>query len=461
MAIEQVIKRLMKGAGAQALSQGVQIIIRLAEIPLFLGFWGAHRYGEWLIVAAIPSWISIADGGFATTTGRDMTMRVAAGDRDGALASFQSSWVLLLGIVVSLAFIFGGLLFAPMVDGWMPPTADGTLAVKLAIFLLLTHVLVGFQAGLIYGAYTSEGRYALGTTMAAATQLTEFVGMAIAVAAGGHIEHAAMGLLAGRCIGLTLNVYVLRRTAPWIHFGWKLASWSYIRKLAAPALSALAFPLGNALNIQGLRLLVGATLGAEAVAIFSTLRTLTRSALQPVSIITRLIEPELAMAFGSSDESMIRQLVRKGGQVAFWLSGGLCLFVLLLGPTILRIWTHGKIAMDWADFAILLSAAAVNGLWTVSLQVAYATNRTQKIALIYTGIYGLGSFAIAWLGIKLLGLPGAAVGLLSAELAMCFQVIPMSLRMTGDSWSDWVRAVLRPPLRDFERLWLRLRSPLR
>jgi hypothetical protein len=71
---QPVIQRLRKGLGAQRFGQAVNLFIRLAEVPLFLAFWGAERYGEWLMVAAIPAYLAMADGGFTGTTQREMIM---------------------------------------------------------------------------------------------------------------------------------------------------------------------------------------------------------------------------------------------------------------------------------------------------------------------------------------------------------------------------------------------------
>ena len=60
---------MRRGAGAQAFNQVVQIFVRLAEVPLLLGFWGLQLYGEWLMVATIPVYLAIADGGFAGAAG--------------------------------------------------------------------------------------------------------------------------------------------------------------------------------------------------------------------------------------------------------------------------------------------------------------------------------------------------------------------------------------------------------
>jgi O-antigen/teichoic acid export membrane protein len=75
----------------------------------------------------------------------------------------------------------------------------------------------------------------------------------------------------------------------------------------------MAFPLGNALNIQGIRLVVGLALGPAAVAVFAPLRTLSNLALQPRAVINRLMEPEMALAFGAGDPSLFRRLFTQSG----------------------------------------------------------------------------------------------------------------------------------------------------
>jgi hypothetical protein len=85
----------MRGIGAAALGPIVTVAIQLGSVPLLLHAWGASKYGDWLLLSAIPSYLTFSGLGFGDSSGSDMTMRVAGGDWEGALATFQSSWVLL------------------------------------------------------------------------------------------------------------------------------------------------------------------------------------------------------------------------------------------------------------------------------------------------------------------------------------------------------------------------------
>lgn len=85
-----VRRRIVYGRGANAFGQLVTIIVQLVGVPILLHAWGVQLYGEWLILFAIPAYLSMTDLGFTQCAANDMTARVARGDRAGALAVFQS-----------------------------------------------------------------------------------------------------------------------------------------------------------------------------------------------------------------------------------------------------------------------------------------------------------------------------------------------------------------------------------
>jgi O-antigen/teichoic acid export membrane protein len=440
-----LVSRLTKGLGAQGYSQAVQILIRVAEVPLLLGVWGTQLYGEWLMLAAIPSCLFICDGGFAGAASREMSMRSGAGDRRGAMALFQSTWLLLLFV----SLVFGVLALvavqvAPLHE-WLGFKVMDPATIKLVAILLVAFVLVGFQTGLVYGGFWCEGRYAMGMVLITTMQLMEFGGLALSVALGGGPMEAALGYLGGRVGGLFLMRLGLYRATSWLRFGWRVATLSEVKRLAAPAFASLAFPLGNALNIQGMRLIVGLVLGPPAVVVFSTLRTLTRLAMQPSSVIKSLMEPEMASAYGGNHHDVYRSLFNRSCQVALWMCAASCVVLGVFGESVLGIWTHGKVAMEWPLYTLLLISAAINAIWYTALMAAYATNRHARVALVYATAYGGGAFVLAYIFVKFSGLAGVGLALLLSEIAMAPYVLMKTFQLTGESWTSWSTQVARPP----------------
>jgi len=453
-----IIRRIRNGLGAQGFSQAVQIFIRLAEVPLLLSFWGTQLYGEWLMLAAIPAYLAIGDGGFAGAACRDMTIKSGAGNRAGALGVFQSTWLLLLAVSFVVFLLACGLVGLVPVGSWLGFTAMSPGETQIMLLLLVAHVLFGFQGHLLYGGFLVSGRYPVGMFFLALTQLLEFLALGLAVIMGGGPVQAATGYLAGKILGIVLMWVGQRWAGSWLKYGSAYASRSEIRRLIAPAFASLAFPLGNALNIQGMRLVVGVTLGPAAVAVFVPLRTLSRLVMQPRAIINQLIQPEMAMAYGAEDSSLFNRLFLKSCQIAFW---GCLLVSLAVGVGaywVFPVWTSGEVVMQWPVFALLIAVALVNSIWYTALMVPYATNRHIRIAVFYCLVYGVGAFVTGYFGAKFFGLNGVALSLLFVETIMAVIVIRIALYMAKVKMTEWVLAVFNPPFYNL-REWLRISCP--
>jgi O-antigen/teichoic acid export membrane protein len=437
--------RLVRGFGAKSLSLILQIFVRLIEVPLLLSFWGAELYGEWLIIAAIPIYFSLADGGFASAACREMSIRGGAGDREGVLSVFQSTWVLLIAVSVLLALFV--LVLAKQVGfaGWIHFSAIGPDALRAVVYLFIVHVLLVFQETLLIGGFWSVGRYPLYMFLASITQLLEFGGLVAALLSGGGVVQAAMGYVVGRLTGFVLVRSVLKKICPWIGYGFAGFSLQELRKISVPAVASLVLPFGNALNIQGVRIVIGLVLGPAAVALFATLRTLSRFAMQPCTLIAQMMEPELALTYGSKDGEQFERLFMNSCRGAFW--SALCVWVLLLFTSdwLFPLWTHHKVEIHWPVYALLLAAAVIHTLWYPALMALYATNRHGRISFAYGMIYGAAVLVLSYAGVKAFGLTGAGIVLAMAEAAMAVYVLSAAVHLCVRRTSHWFHLMLRPP----------------
>lgn len=445
-----VRKRLLSSLAAQGFGQIVNILIQILNVPIFLHFWGKELYGEWLLLSTIPTYLQLSNLGFASAAGTDMTMRVARGDKEGALGVYQSVWVLISAIsaVLTLALMLGGQ-FLPITKWFNLVHISQPEVVKIVILLGL-QVAVAQQMGLLGAGFRCDGNYAWGVTASNLQRLAEFAIGVLVLYLGGTPTAVAAGVLVVGFLSNTLIRFDLGRRSPWIKIGWKHASGKIIKEVAGPAIAFMGFPIGHALSLQGVVTVVGLVLGPGPVVIFSTARTLSRFVWQIVNTIANSIWVELSVALGAGDYDMARNLHRRACQASLWLAslfGGL-LFIAG-GPTY-HLWTKGKLPYDSTLFGLLILVVISNSLWATSYTVSMAVNRHQKVAIAFVVSTGISLLISAFLT-NLYGLRGTAIALLLIDLAMNIYVLRISLDILSENSQDFFRSLTKNPLGQISR----------
>ena len=415
-----LLRRLRNGLGANVYNQGVTIVVQLVGVPILLHAWGTQLYGEWLILFAIPAYLSMTDLGFSQSAGNDMTARVARGDRPGALAVFQSLGVLVYLIAAVGLLLSAGLLWQLPLRRWFSFSEMGGEQARWVLWLLAAEVFVRLPDGVNHAGFRASGDYALHVGLNSTTRLVQFTGIWIAVLAGGGPVAAAATFFGVRALTTPGFAVLLVRRHHWLSFGLSHARKRELRRLFKPALANMAIPLAQALNIQGMVLVVGTVLGPLAVVVFSTLRTLTRLALQLVLAVSHAAEPELATAYGAGNRALLQSLFLHALRAGLWLalvaSAGLALF----GSLILDVWTHGKVAMEPWLFAWLLTSAVASVLWYGALIVLKAANRHLRAAGVFVMVsaaaLGVAALLLTWTGS--VATAGLALLLIDAGMAV-------------------------------------------
>jgi len=426
-----VWRRIARGFGANMYGQVVVAIVQLAGVPILLHFWGVQLYGEWLILFAIPSYLSITDLGFSHSAGNDMTQWVARGDRTKALVVFQSLIALvtisaIIGLLVATAVV----LLLPL-HSWLHLQSMTPLDARLVLALLAAEVLVALISNVNRAGFVANSDYAMYALLYSSTLLTQFVALWVIVAMGYGPVMGASAFLLVRIAAMLLSSGLLLRRHRWLAYGFKNARVSELRRLVRPSAANLAMPLAQALSIQGMLLVVGAILGPLAVVVFSTLRTLTRVVFGLVSGVSNAVEPEYATAYGADQRDLLRSLYVHSLRAGLWLALSAAVVLALSGGWILTIWTHGKVVMDSTLFHWLLISPVIAALWFSALTTIRAANLHLHAALLYCVSSAI-SVAIAAVLLVLTGrLANAGLALLLLDGAMTLYTLGAASRIVG------------------------------
>jgi O-antigen/teichoic acid export membrane protein len=439
-----VTQRLVRGFGATALGPIVTAIIQLGSVPIFLHAWGAAKYGDWLLLSAIPSYLTLSDLGFGAASGSDMCMRVASNDREGALQTFQSSWVLVTCVSLTALLLASVTVWWIPWQSWLRLSSLASHQAAAAIIVLGAYIVLAQQSSVAESGFTSDGHFATAIFWMTILRLVEAVTATVVAVLHGGLLAVASSYLLVRCVGTIGYVLLLQRMSPWILYGFQYARLTTIKHLAAPAFGFVALPIGYALNLQGLILVVGARLGPVAVVSFSTLRTLSRVNSQLIGVIKNALLPELSRAFGAGNVALARKLHRHACQAALGMSivGGLLLWIS--APLIYRLWVRQGVTFDATCFHVLLLVVVTNSLWDTSSVIPMSINTHCRIAVTYSAA-ALLSLGLAWIFVPFLGTVGAAVALFATDGWMTWLVLRTALHHVQDNFRSFAVGLFAVP----------------
>jgi len=437
-------KRMALGFLSNWVSRLAGTLIQLIQVPVFLHFWSVPLYGEWIAINAIPAYLSFSNIGFGTVAGNEMTMLMGRDDKAGALRVFQSCWWLISLVCAATMLVFGVALFTLPVSLWNWSSSLSGTDARWILFALGMAVLFGQLEQLLGSVYTCVGRYPYGTFVKSIISLCAFAAMMVPVVMGRGPRAAADVFALANIVGTIVFGVMTRKDIPWITFGWRHARWSEIRRLTRPAVAFMAFPIGNALNLQGTVLAVTYALGPVAVVVFTTARTISRGALQMVQMVNLTFWPELGAAFGAGNIDLLRTLHRRACQMALLIALALIAITMTIGPWFLVHFTLHKVPPSKELLLLLMVSVLFYAGWSTSSTLLTAINRHQTLAAYY--LFGTGlTVVVTYFAAKYSGLNAAAASLILSELIMNTYVLPASLRVAHDTWGGFAAAMFRFP----------------
>ncbi len=411
-------RRIIAGIGAGSFGMAINTGIQFVSLPLFLHFWNTSTYGVWLMLSAIPAYLSMADVGMVTAAGNRMTMAQGKGDPAEANRVFQSTSVLIVSICASLA-----VLIVPLIL-WMPLHWLHSVDQRMALSFLCLNVLITLISGLPESIFRSTQRYAFGTLLGNTVRLAEWCGSMLGLALVGSYAAVALGGLVVRILGLLTGIMLTRTNNKGIEWGVKHAMRREVVLMIKPALSFMAFPLANAFSFQSLTLLVGNVFGPSTVAIFNTYRTIARVSVQITAIFSHSLWPEFSRLFAANNPQAIEKLFRQanllGGAQAVLLS----IVLYFSAPWLIHVWTHAAIPFVPVLMLLMLSYACVGGLWHISRILLMSTNQHSSLAY-WALATGALSIVLSWILSHILGLSGVVVAMLLSEsliAIICFKL---------------------------------------
>ena len=270
-------------------------------------------------------------------------------------------------------------------------------------------------------------RYARGTSLNATVQLLEWGGGVAGLFAYGTFTAVAAGMLAVRTFGLLALAILCTRDESRLSWGLSLANSLEIKSMMAPSFGLMAFPMANALTFQGLTLLTGFVLGPAAVVVFNAYRTIARTTVQLTAILSHALWPEFSRLFGRGEFNKLRTIVLQSNVVGALCSLTLSIIVYAVAPTILLLWTRGRVEYTESLMSLFLLYAVITSIQHVPRTFLIATNSHSRLGAVVLCLSGFSLVAAYFLS-QHFGSPGTVTAMILGEIVVAATTMHMAFK---------------------------------
>jgi O-antigen/teichoic acid export membrane protein len=397
-------------------STAMAIALQIITVPVVLTYWGAERYGVWLVVMAGFLIARTVDGGYTAYVGNQLNVLYHE-DQQELRRTLGSSLAICAGLGTLQLLLCIGLLatgVAPALFGVAAGSEEADEVGLAFVVLVLAWVLAGSFPSIIHRLLVPAGMLVNSIWWSMGYQVAQF-STVMSVAFAGATVFQAAAIYAGVQAGVYLvsAEYVRRRLPefyPWWRGG-RMASGlrDLYRSIALTANTGV-----QQAGVSGIVLIVASLLGAVAVPVFTTIRTLANLGTNLGNVLAGALSPEAVRFYATGQHEKLALAFRASALFSGLAVNLSMLAVLPFADTIYAIWTNGVVPFDQPLFLYLVAAVSVwNAGWTYSTFLTAINSLGAQLVLTLARCCAALGVGIMLIGT--LGLPGVGLGILLGE----------------------------------------------
>ncbi|MPR32121.1 lipopolysaccharide biosynthesis protein [Salmonirosea aquatica] len=422
-------RNLIKNGIANSLKKFVNIGEQLALVPFLISSWGAPFYGEWITLTILPSVLSFTNVGIGSSAANLMVLRFANenvnGARSAAICGIKMiTYTIFIALILSVVCIFI-LDKMHLFEKSLIPREDSILTLAI---LMSSRYIFFYQP--IYDAYFRCSRKAsmsinLLSVYSLSNLLTSFI---VLYNHGGVVALSITNLCITSIFLISYSIIAENMIQGLFERGSLVETYkSDIKTIITNGLGYLGSPLWQTIYFQGSTLVVRVVLGPTTVALYNTLRAMTRSANQLFGLIHDTVFSELQFEIGAGRLDKARKLFRICLGLTVFISIIGMIILAIFGPQLYNLWTQNLFNPPKTLWIIFIMGIGFNALWYTAGVVFFALNKTVNFAIICV-TSSIFSVLFAYLLSVRFGILGAAIGAFSFDVILAVYVIPVCCR---------------------------------
>ncbi|MFP7633461.1 lipopolysaccharide biosynthesis protein [Pseudomonas veronii] len=415
-----VLKRVVNGIGANSFGQVVNLLIQLVSVPVLIASWGFGAYSEWVVLSAIPTYLALSDLGVTTAASSKVVIWHERGRLKVASAVYSTSFAFLLSVGVSVLLLaVGSLAFFDLfslLNLKSIRSGDGVLILSA----LTGYSLLCLLTNMVSIRYRASKALPLSSFIMNVIRMLEWSAALLCAYLTHSLVATSLALLIVRSSGIVVKNLLADRLGISLRFDPSVVGKRAFITLIRPSLASLAFPIGLALNVQGLTILLSILLSPAHAAIFGLYRTISRVLVQFSTVVNQSIWPEISYAFSVGDNQLVRKMIRYALRFSLPIACVMGALIVVFGGSIFDVWSGRKADYSATVMLVLIVGALTHVAWQVYWVAMMATASYSAFAVVFMLVSMVSVLAVFCLA-QDFGLLGVCYVLVATEgVLFCF-----------------------------------------
>ncbi len=398
-------------ASASFISKALTIVISFVSVPLTVHYLGAERYGVWLTIGSLLTWMSMTDFGIAGNALVNL-LSEAHGKEDKRLAGQHAAsafWTLVgLSLCIGAIFLFTFRLI-PWQTVFHVSSAVPAAELDRACAYSLIFFVVGFPLSMVSSVYGAYQDGFISNIWNIAGSALALISLIVVAQMKGGLPQLVLAISGTRALVGFANVYFMFfRKYPWLVPLPSAVRWGSIKRLLSLGGNYMITQLAGLGIYQSQPMIITQMLGPSYVVIFVVAQKVVTLPNDLVFMATAPFISAYGEAKARGDWGWIKRAFRNSLVASLAFGVPVTVAIALVAKPLIRIWA-GKAAVPNAQLILWLSIYTLICVGMLSVgQLLCGLERADVLAyslsLCALCTIGLGIVFSRWWGLGGVGL---------------------------------------------------------
>jgi O-antigen/teichoic acid export membrane protein len=316
------------------------ICVSVISVPLTIGYLGKERYGAWVTIVSVVTFLSITDFGLAGSL-TNAIGKAQAGEEHARGQRLVSSALLMLSLVASLILI-AAIVLAPRMAALLFPNLQSPVAraeivpavmIALSIFALNLPLVVSSR---VLAAHQES---ALANVWNIVASLGNLAALLLVIWFRGGLPWLVFGCFGfGLAANIACAVWLFGVHRPWLRPSLAGVDPAFVKMLFSDGWKFFVIGIGWMVNWQTDNMVIAHFLGAAQVTPYAVTFSLFAIATGLQTLAYPNLWPAYTEAYAQRDYEWIRKTLRSNFQFSFFTTTAIVVFLTIFGGEFIRLW---------------------------------------------------------------------------------------------------------------------------